>query len=211
MAALLIAFVALIQNKTMLYAIMISPGANILAAAFAVKTLDQRRHIRVAGDGRLRLVHRILVVAIFATLAVDAGLMAFDQLLIDHAAEYRDAVSRIKALIPAGSTVMGSQTYWFAMPDERYLSWEQLVYYPRYRPGSTLGDALREFRPRFLIIDDHMARWIVYDKAQAPRYYEELYLPKLQWQRFLARQGRLVACFKAGAFGMIRIYELKWT
>ena len=122
--------------------------------------------------------------------------------------DFRAALAGIRRVVPAESSVVGSQTYWFGLPDRRYWPWEQLVYYRRYAPGSRLENAFRAFHPDFLIIDAHMEQFIADDKARLPSYFQALSLPKADLERFLDEHGRLAATIETEAFGSVLVYQL---
>ena len=105
---------------------------------------------------------------------------------------------------------MGSQTYWFGMPEERYLSWEDIVYYRHYVPGSTLEDALKDLRPDILVIDTHMSQFITDTPAQLSDYARHLWIPRRELQAFLDRQASLVDAFASDTSGNVRVYQIAW-
>ena len=111
--------------------------------------------------------------------------------------------------MPAGSTVIGSQTYWFALPGERYLSWDQLVYEQRYSRG-TLDDAFRTVHPDYFVSDGWLDLFITDDPTRLATAGSNTLLPRSQLQAFLDRQAHLVDTVATSAFGTVRIYKIDW-
>ncbi len=208
LGALILAFTALIRSKPDYYAILISPAADLVAAALLVELWRRGMEAWQAGP-RSRLVFGVLSVLV-GGLLVAGGVRGMASALNNPMDDYRTAVERVRQAIPADRSVMASQTYWFGMPDQRYLSWDQLVYYQRYAPGSTLEDALREFHPDYFILDSFMERFIVEDPDRLASYYRSLSLPKADLDRFLGRQAQLVSEFRSQTFGRVRIYRIGW-
>ena len=52
--------------------------------------------------------------------------------------DFQVALSTVREAVAPGSLVLGSQLYWFARPGQPYYSWEQLVYYRRYKPSAAV-------------------------------------------------------------------------
>jgi hypothetical protein len=125
--------------------------------------------------------------------------------------EFDDAVRRLRLAVPPGSSVMGSQTYWFGLPAERYLSWEQIIYFQRYAPGSTVEDALRALKPDYFVLDRHLENFIAPDIASAISEYNSfLWLPQAEIEQFLEQRSSLVTAFDTNYFGQIRVYKIDW-
>jgi len=106
---------------------------------------------------------------------------------------------------------MGPQTYWFALPDHPYYSWEQIVYYRRYNPGSTLEDSIRALHPDYLIIDRFMEGAVKEDKELLAQRIPFLYVPKEELDKFLASRARLVKAIETPTFGNVRVYRIEWS
>ncbi len=73
--------------------------------------------------------------------------------LPDYQNDYQNAEIQISNILQPGDIIMGTQTFWFDFFNHPYYSWEQLVYYRRYAPYSTIEDAMIEFHPDIFIID----------------------------------------------------------
>lgn len=199
-AVLYFMFLAVIRNKVAYYAILISPLADIVAAAFAMHVLreiyDQRRRW-ITSPWPMARVALVIVLLIAAVTSHAAPVFT------RPTDDYQTALQRISEVIPPGSTVMGPQTYWFALPPEqRYLSWEQLLYFRRYSPESTIDDAFGALRPDFFIIDQRM--------EYLSTTVADLYLPTDELNVFLKRQAQTVTTVENGPHGVIQIYKIDW-
>jgi hypothetical protein len=117
--------------------------------------------------------------------------------------------NRIKQTVRPEDTIMGPQTYWFGLYDHDYYSWEQLVYYRRYLPDSTLEDALREFRPDILIIDQGMEYYIS-DTVLKSTHSEARRLPRTEMESFLSRYAELIAVLGEDDDHKVQVYRIEW-
>lgn len=199
---LMLAFTVLVRNKFSYYAILFSPGAALVLAAFVTRLLSARWPSSLLARGEMALAWGLLLGAVVSSLTCMRG---------DLVSDYEAVLDRIRQVVPADSVVMGTQVTWFAIPNQRYLSWEQLIYYQRYAPGSTLEDALTEFHPDFLIMDSQMAHFIVDDQAELSEYDQNLYLPKPDFNRFLEQRASLINTIDSESLGSIWIYKIDWT
>jgi hypothetical protein len=124
--------------------------------------------------------------------------------------QYQTAQSVINQTVQPDDSIMAVQTYWFGLHDHVYYSWEQLVFYQRYAPGSSLADALREFQPDLFIIDQHLDGFIS-DERTTSLYLQQLGLPRAEMEAFLNRYGTLVGQFDVEHYGPIRVYRIMWN
>lgn len=201
---------ALVRVKFLYYAILVTPAAALLAAAFLDSLWNEIERIRRRNDIASRLSIGI-VTAVVGGLLLASGLHSFSPLAADPMPDTRATFERVRQVIPAGSTVMGPQTYWFALPpDQRYLSWEQILYYASDRPGSTLEDALVALRPDYLVLDSRMGGYIVDEPETLPLRFRHLYISKADLGHFLLTRGQLVMTEETKTFGEVQIYRLVW-
>ncbi len=201
LGGLVLAFALLTQFKQPFYYISLLPAAVLVVAAWAVWMA------RLPWRGSLLGYSRTVFVG---GLVLGSLSIVLPALSLDGNPNYETALVAVRQAIPAGSTVMGNQLYWFAQPAQRYLSWEQLVYYQRYRPGSSLAEAFASLRPDYLIFDPSLSVYVKPNKAQLDSYTQTLYISEAEMTRFLASRGRLVATFPAVASGTLRVYQLNW-
>ena len=198
-----------IRNKLYYYGILYTPALELLLAAALLRLAQISRQAFKDGKRWLALASGLAVLGsgLFLAVTIVHNLAPLRENALP---DYEKAAARIRQAVPPGSTVMGTQTFWFAMPDERYLSWEQLVYYQRYAPGTTLEDGLREFRPDYLIVDSHLRHYIIDLEGPPSGYRGALALPKADWDRFLAERGRLVEEIETRNYGQVDVYRITW-
>ena len=207
-AALVVAFAALVRHKLPYFAIELTPAAGLVVATFLVDLFHNGR--RIAGERRgTRLAFSSLAALVVLLLLAGAAL-ALLPMLDDPMPDYRAVVDLVRRTVPAGRSLMGSQTYWLGVPHQPYYSWENLVYYQRCVPGSRLTDALQAQRPDYLLIDRHLEAFIVEDEGELTEYTRFLYLPREELEGFLARQATLVARLESRSFGTVRIFRIGW-
>ena len=201
LGGLILAFALLIQFKQLFYYISLLPAAVVISAAWVAWLM------RLPWRGSLRGYSRLVLLWGLVFVAVSIVLPA---LLGDGNPNYETSLAAVRQAIPATSTVMGNQLYWLAQPKQRYLSWEQLIYYQRYRPGSSLAEAFEYLRPDYLIFDGSLSVYVKPDKSQLDLYTQTLYISKPELTRVLAERAQLVATVPAITFGTIQIYQLNW-
>ncbi len=201
LGGLILAFALLTQLKQLFYYISLLPAAVLAVAAWLTWMA------RLPWRGSLLAYGRTVVLG---GLILGAAGIILPTLQRDGNPIYETSLTRIRQVIPAGSTVMGNQLYWFAQPSQRYLSWEQLIFYQRYRPGSSLAEAFAYLRPDYLLIDGSMRFFIRQDKAHSDRYAEIFYISEVELTDFLADHGRLIDTVQPTETGTIQIYQLNW-
>ena len=197
-AVLALAFAAVVRGKTVFYESHLMPAAGLVVAALVHKlwTLDWRMP-------RLKLVANATVWALVAASALFtiASIVAF------RPADFETVLPKIRAAVPASATVMGTQTYYFALPDQRYLSWEQLAYYRRDTPGTNLEDALYALRPDYLLFD-YTLNDILVDEGAGTKYI--LSLPRGEFDAFIKQHATLVPLPGEGPGGVL-LYRIDWS
>ncbi len=208
--ALTLAFAELVRNKHPFYAILASPASDLLVAVWLEKLIIDAAAIAARKQAFARVGFALLTTATVMLFTISTA-ESLAVILHDPSADFQTALRGVQDAIPPGVTVMGPQTYWFARPDQVYLSWEQLVYYRRWVPGSDIADALQALHPGYLIIDRDMQSFAIADKeTQLSGYGRNLWLPKLELDAFLAERGTLVRVIRTPTFGSIRIYRISW-
>jgi 4-amino-4-deoxy-L-arabinose transferase-like glycosyltransferase len=198
---LVIGATLLIRNKFLYYAILFSPAIDVAVAVLLLRSFQQRWQRRLRDYLSRVLVWGLSVGSIALNLSV---------LPTDYGEAYQSVQSRINEVIHPGDSIIGPQTYWFGLYDHVYYSWEELVYYQRYAPGSTVEDALRELLPDVFIIDRDLDVWIS-DEPGDSLYSQHLRLPRTELETFLSRHARLVVEFDGGYYGRVRVYRIMWA
>ena len=199
--SMILSHALLVRNKFFYYAILATPSIDLLLAGFLIE------EFRAAREGQW---HRRLSLAL-AGLALAASVVLYIMpLRTDQYRVYREVQSRINTVVQPGDSLMGSQTYWFGLRDHAYFSWEQLVYYRRYAPGSSLEVAMAEFAPDVFVLDGHMREYLA-EGNESALYSGLLTLPRSDLEAILVRRGVLVEDFDGGGYGHIQVYRMNWS
>lgn len=198
---LLLGYALLIRNKVPHYAVFVTPAVDILVATFLVRLFGETWRSRP-----LQVAARVLCLSVLA-LYLTFYLSIFRT---DNYAAYQRVQQRIAQHVRADDTLMGSQTYWFGFPEQRYFSWEAMPYYRRFA-GVSLTDALRHFHPDLYIIDGHTSVYIHDDAKESQYLHSFLQIPKAELEQFFAAQGELVDEFEDPIYRTIRVYRIHWT
>jgi hypothetical protein len=222
-AVVLLAYLLLVRNKGPWYAILVAPAGDLLAAVFlhrlwrAIQSGAAPAYLRrVPLVGWLQLAHRAPALGQLARALVMVALVGaaiaptLSRTVHDPLDDYRDTLGRIRATVRPGSTVMGPSTYWFGLSDEEYFSWEHLVYYRVYAPGSTVGDALRAFEPDYFIVDTYIDKFFR-DTPRPSVTALQIVLSRTELDSFLSQRARLAAVIENDTYGQVRIYEIDWS
>lgn len=196
---LFLSFGALIQNRELHYAILISPAADLIVGTFLVYYLSQNRHRTPLLFG----VGAMVSVLVLASAVFDLAVMA------RSTDEYPSITAHIKSVIPPTSSVIGAQTYWFAIPNQSYYSFGDLVYYRRSQPGSTLQDAFRSLHPDFIIMDANTRHWLTDDPRLAASTGTSTYMLKSDWDAYIQQNASLIDSFETADFGEIQIFRVR--
>lgn len=123
--------------------------------------------------------------------------------------DYEHIQHQLNQLVKPGERIMGSQTFWFGLYEHPYYSWEQMIYYQRYAPQSSLEDTFKVFHPDLFIIDDHLEKYI--SDGKGPELYDQyLYLPRAEVDQILATYGDLIATLNDGMDTYVKVYRLHW-
>jgi 4-amino-4-deoxy-L-arabinose transferase-like glycosyltransferase len=211
-AVVLVAYFGLIRNKNPWYAVMAAPAGDLLVAV----CLERLTRLRLSDlAARLPFVdwkslsgawHRLrwaAVVGIIAVLAVPTLVRTVESPMGD----YELTLERIRQTVPPGSSVVGPATYWFGLTDERYVSWEQLVYYRRYAPGSNVSDGMVALGADYFISDPYIEKFFR-DTPRPSVNSQQLLLPKSEMDAFLAERTHLAAVIETETYGAVKIYRV---
>jgi hypothetical protein len=197
---LVVSSALLIRNKGHYYAILFTPSIDLVVAALVLE-VGQQPWKGLLGDYLRRgLVWAVCIVTIILNLSL---------LRYNFGEVYRVVQNRVNQVVQPGDSIMAPQIYWFGLYDHVYYSWETLVYYQRYVPGSTLEDALREFRPDILIIDAGWDYFISDQPGNSP-YLQHLRLSRTEMETFLNSHAHLVDEFDGVCYGQVRVYRIAW-
>jgi hypothetical protein len=190
----------LVRNKLTYYAILVTPGLDLVLGALLLRCAAWLRNGPVA----LRAAAVTAILAVLFSLCV-----GFLPLRWNGDQDYERVQLRLDRDVLPSDVLMASQVYWFGLSSHRYYSWEQLVYFQRDFPGCGLRDALQHFRPDLFIMDGHLQEFMS-DSATSALYSGLLALPRAPLDEILATQGVLVDRFDGGSYGQVAVYRLTW-
>lgn len=111
---------------------------------------------------------------------------------------------QLAPFIRPDDTVLGRQTYWLAVPNNKYYSPEHLIYYTRWKSGSSVSDALRDLRPTVIIADDTLREFAKVREGKC----SYICFPDDGLERLIASSELIGQT--AGADGIIRIYRTRF-
>ncbi len=218
--SLIVGFTLLVRNKLLFYTILLSPAIDLIVAAWLVGLVQQYAPSTSQGAKRRaqRIRHNLLRGAVCGGLIVlylcplTRPLSAWWIFAVqeDARVSYQRVQQKLHAVIQPQDSIMASQTFWFGLHEHSYYSWEQLVFYRRYAPGSTLNQALQAFHPDLFIIDDHM-RIFISDSGGTHPYSLYLRLPQTELEQFLAHRAQRIAVFDDPAYGAISVWRINWN
>lgn len=199
-AALLVGVTVLFRTKTGYYAILFTPATELLVAVFLLDYLQQPWHGQLRDYAR----HALIWGAGIGAIAIIVSLVWTNSWRL-----YQEAQDYVSQVVQPGESVMASQIYWLGLYEHKYYSWETLVYYQRYVPGSTLADALVEFRPDILIIDPHLESFISDEPGESTSLQHKL-LPRTEMNAFLSRNASLIGLLDIEHYGPIHVFRIEW-
>lgn len=202
--AIIISSILLIRNKFIEYGILITPIIGILIASSLLIMYDKFK----SGNRGNRI-------AIIITLGLIVGISLLTSFLNvyftirNDQIYYQNVIYQLDNVIDPSDVIMAQQVYWFDFSDHKYYSWEQLVYFQRYSPGSKILDAFNEFKPDIFIIDSQLRRFIT-DSPGISTYSKYLTLPKSELLQILDDQAELISEFDGGVYGQIQVFRFNW-
>lgn len=190
--------ILIMPNKIFFYSILISPISDVLLAILIINFLN-----RSTSKILLRYFQYALVICLFVSILF----LLTKEMNVKNT--YKELINRIQQVIQPGDKIMGNQAYWFGLYEHPCLSWENLVYYNRYAPGTDLEEAMAEFKPDILILDSNMELYIS-DKKFEWNYQEQLRIPKTELDHFLEAHAQLIDEFNDQYYAHQRIYRINW-
>lgn len=202
---LLFAYLGLIRNKNPWYAIMAAPAGDMLAAAFIDRLLGSARSqaaLKKLGFRRTGWVKAALLGGLLLVLAVPT----LTRMVSNPLEDYRLVIAELRRTVPAGGVVMGPATYWLGLPDTRYISWEQLVYYRRFKAAGP-GEAIAALGVEYFIIDTYISKFIT-DVPRDSVNAQQLTVSRSELMGFLARHATVVARVETGTYGVTTVYRI---
>ncbi len=129
-AALVGSFTALLLNRPPHYAILLAPAAWLVIGVLLDYLLQQPWKRTLWIYARTTMVISLLLINV-----IYAAIPLFQ----DPTDDWQTTLNHVRQTLPPGSTAIGQQNWWFARPDEPYLSWEQARVSPPRRSGQHVG------------------------------------------------------------------------
>jgi hypothetical protein len=193
-------YALLIRNKLHYYDVLSMPSIDLVLASFVLMLHSM--------SGPMHIGERALRIVAFS-LVVSNVVLSFYLIKSNAYPDYQETQRQINRVISINDSIMGAQTFWFGLYDHPYYSWEGLTYYQRYRPGSTIVQALGEFHPDILIVDQHLDSFIS-DTRLESAYGESLRLPRREVEAVLRERASLLLTYDSAYYGIVRVYRLRW-
>jgi len=199
----------LVRTKRYYYGILLTPAFDLLTAGILMRWIQSpTRHgvVHPAVPMKLRLVFMAAAAIPLTIGSVQSQLLLLKQ---DSMVEHVRVIASIQSHIRPDSTVMGSQTYWFGLNTNSYLSWEQIVYRSRAYHEATVSESLLALAPDYLIFDDHFRSSIVEsrDESNPDPYATHLTLLQGDVQEALDKGYHRVGVVESQQYGLVEIFE----
>ncbi|HYF66252.1 MAG TPA: glycosyltransferase family 39 protein [Herpetosiphonaceae bacterium] len=204
---LLLAFALLLHSHFDFYNIYVSPAFDI-GVAMAVAWLWRQPLPRLSPRSR-RLALAAVACLCIVNIVAQARLVT-----VDANRPLAIVQGRIAATVRPGDVMMGMQNYWLELYDHRYYTYEQLIYYRRVHPGSSVAEAMAAFKPDLFIVDGHISRFLNDGPARSD-FFESLSLPRAEIKSFLDQNAVLVDTIQLDptqddTYGTVQIFRLRW-
>ncbi len=194
-------FVLLLGNLGHYYFILLTPALDIMLACALVDMW------RCSGT---QLIAKFLFAITLGTYGASLY-QSFGHLRMTAKNSYQDFLrvnQELGTCIKPGEVIIGPQTYWFEFFKHTYYSWEGLVYYRRYKPDSSLDDAIAHFSPNIIIIDGHF-RIFLRDPKDHERLFAHLAVSKPALEHYLQQHAEHICGIPSLDYGMIDVYRIE--
>ncbi len=189
----------LLQAKAPHYAILVTPFCAILVSVLLVWAMQVRWKERAAA---------LALRSVLAALLITSLVQEVNSARQDPIPDYDTALQHIRTFVPPDAVIIGPQTYWFARPESRYLSWDQIYYYRRHSPGASIEEAMSALQPDVFITDGWVEIFLTDDAALLSQP-DGTYLSLSEMRAYLDRNATLLDKLETATFGTIRIYRIK--
>jgi 4-amino-4-deoxy-L-arabinose transferase-like glycosyltransferase len=191
----------LIRHKMSFYEIYFHPLTLVFLAALAIYLFRDLHTWRPPRRALGRLLQACVLAMCVKTIAGATFLTA----VATRQEPALHVLPGLSGVVAPEDTILGPQTFWLSVPDNRYYSPEHLIYYTRWRPGSTVSDALLYLRPTLIIEDDSLRHWLQARDNGCPY----ICFPDDGLRNLLASSS-VVAEIPNETLGNIRVYRPRW-
>jgi 4-amino-4-deoxy-L-arabinose transferase-like glycosyltransferase len=169
-----------LANKNVRYTTVAAPVFAIIVASAAVLFSTSNRRRQVA----------ILACAIYALNQIAGNAYLVYSF---HKADYRTVAARLRSAVPPQETVYGANTFWLALHDRRYFSYDR----------SPFDYAMTNLKPRYLILND---RVLLHGSGFG---HDDFSDTRLKAAAFVQRHADKTATVSNPFYGNLEIYKVR--
>lgn len=198
---LMLEFMMLIPYWPVYYVILISPAADLVLASFLLRA-GEWFHLQPRWKRIISLLAGGIVVF---NIALTLSFFKYD----GHS-EYQRITSHIRSVLLPNSKIMTDPKYWFALSDYRFVGLNEIAYYRRHVPGSSLADVLQHYRPDVIILDSSIENQLIDDPSSLDPWEQLGQIPRTELDQLLALRGERAPDLNPPSQLKVRIYRLRW-
>ncbi len=114
----------------------------------------------------------------------------------------------LSATVPC-QRILAPNQFWFAFTDCDYRSFDLISHY-HHLQGLSLGEAMAEIRPDYVIVDETVEPKLGEDFEIAADVFSYYKLPRDEYERFLDERTSLVRLFTLPGRGAIQVRRVSW-
>ncbi len=195
-------FTWIIVNRPGHYSILLAPGFWLIAGDF----VDRIAHMPWRGS-RLALIRTVIVLSLLLTPAA----VALRSMVTDSSAEFESRAAFVRETIPPDGRVMGVQTWWLALHDRHYISWEQLVFYRRWAGTSDVSRAFDYLQPEYLILDETTEQYLVDNIDTFEPNIASSLVQRGDFEQLIQERGILIGEYTKEGSTPVRVYRLSYS
>ena len=196
-ATFLLGYPLLIRNKFLYYSIYYLPGLSLLIAAL----FNELFNSPIKFQNEMKFRKFLMVIVLFLPM--------IPVLRYNQVENYFRIQSQLDRIINLDDVIMGNQLYWFGLNENKYYSWENLIFHQRDIPNSNLEDALLTFKPDILIIDGQLRNFISNENLDY-MYFQDLQISKSELKSLLFAYAELEDSIEGEDGDRIYLYRFKW-
>jgi len=194
-------FVLFVGNKAAdMYAILFYPLFMLVVAEALVSLVRA---------SRAHLPGRLFAVALIALFLFNGALHTARPMGENRGYDYEAITDRIQAVTPEGSHVMGMPHWWLGLADYDYTSALSLGIY-HLLDGYSVEEGLAAARPDILVVDSALRGLLVEEGYYSDEGFGYYYLPRQEFEGFLAQRGEKLLEFTDPWHGRFEIYGIDW-
>jgi 4-amino-4-deoxy-L-arabinose transferase-like glycosyltransferase len=190
------------QTKAALYALILLPSLCLLFAAFSVSLVHWVKSGDAALGFRVSLGAMLVVLGLVVT-AESLRAYQMDRQLVSSVSPYGQVGQRIESYLEPAATIFGTERWWWALREQRYLSlttlWVQwMIAAQAAGPPPRFGPLMKDSALNYVIVNNNVRG----DIRGYPDRLQEAF-----WN-FLDRCGSLTVRWTDASYGEIEIYRI---